>query len=121
MNAERQDFFKQLLEERLAALLQDAGASIVDLTDERESPSDTLDVATLESSRDFVLRLRDRDRQLIHKIRLALKRIDEGDYGHCIACGEEIGERRLMARPVATHCIDCKTEVEQLERRRGAI
>ncbi|HND33714.1 MAG TPA: TraR/DksA C4-type zinc finger protein, partial [Myxococcota bacterium] len=41
---------------------------------------------------------------------------DDGEYGICVACGDEISEKRLIARPVATHCIDCKTELEQLER-----
>ena len=43
--------------------------------------------------------------------------MDDGEYGVCSSCGEEITEKRLIARPVATHCIDCKTEAEQLERR----
>ena len=45
-----------------------------------------------------------------------LERIDTGEYGTCVMCGGEISEKRLVARPVATHCIDCKTELEQIER-----
>ena len=63
--------------------------------------------------------MRDRERRLIYKIREALKRIDEGEYGECVVCGEEISQGRLLARPVTTHCIDCKTEAEQQERVRG--
>ena len=83
--------------------------------------SDTLDVASMESNREFNLRLQDRERRLIHKIQDALERIGDGTYGVCVACGGDIDERRLMARPVATHCIDCKTEAEQLERRQRAF
>jgi DnaK suppressor protein len=117
VDAERTEFFKKLLEERLSAMLRDAGDSIGKLTDEREAYADTLDIATMESTRDFSLRLQDRERRLVHKIKAALQRIEDGEYGVCVACGDDIGEKRLMARPVATHCIDCKTEAEQQERR----
>ena len=117
MEAERLEFFRKLLNERLAALLNEAGATLGELTDDQEALADALDIASMESNRDFQLRIRDRERVLIRKIKEALARIDEGDYGHCVACGEEISEKRLIARPVATHCIDCKTEAEQIERR----
>jgi len=63
--------------------------------------------------------MKDRDRNLIVKIREALDRIDQGTYGICEECGEEISERRLMARPVTTLCIDCKTRQEEDESRHG--
>ena len=118
VDAERKEFFRNLLTQRLEALLEGAGATIGDLTAERESLSDTIDIASMESNRDFTLRLQDRERRLVGKIRRALKRIEDDEYGVCVACGDEIAERRLMARPVATHCIDCKTEAEQMERPR---
>ena len=116
MDKERLEFFRALLLERLKTLLREAGATLTDLTDEQENLADALDLASMESNRDFQLRIRDRERVLIHKIREALARIDSGEYGVCVACGDEISEKRLIARPVATHCIDCKTELEQLER-----
>jgi DnaK suppressor protein len=116
MERERLEFFRSLLQERLRALLTEAGATLGDLTDEKENLADAIDLASMESNRDFQLRIRDRERVLIHKIKEALQRIDEGEYGICVACGNEISEKRLIARPVATHCIDCKTELEQLER-----
>ncbi|MFT6162546.1 MAG: DnaK suppressor protein [Myxococcota bacterium] len=117
MDEEQIQFFKKLLNERLEALLHEASENIGKLTDEREMLSDTLDIASMESSRDFTLRLQDRERRLVHKLRQALQRIDDDEYGVCIACGDDISGKRLMARPVATHCIDCKTEAEQQERR----
>ena len=106
-----------MLNQRMDALIMGSGETLGQLTGEQETHADAVDVATAESNREFTLRLQDRDRRLVGKIRSALKRMDEGEYGICIACGEDISERRLMARPVATHCIDCKTEAEQMERR----
>ena len=117
MDEKQQELFRELLEQRLNSLLSTAGTNIGSLTDDRETPADTIDMATLESNRDFTLRLADRERRLVHKIRQALKRLGDGEFGICVACGEDISERRLMARPMATHCIDCKTEAEMLERR----
>lgn len=116
MEKDRLDFFRNLLQDRLRALLTEAGATLGDLTDEKENLADAIDLASMESNRDFQLRIRDRERVLIHKIKEALVRIDEGEYGICVACGNDINDKRLVARPVATHCIDCKTELEQLER-----
>lgn len=116
MEKERLEMFRTLLNDRLRSLLSEAGATLGDLTDEKENLADAIDLASMESNRDFQLRIRDRERVLIHKIKEALGRIDEGEYGICVACGNEISEKRLLARPVATHCIDCKTELEQLER-----
>jgi DnaK suppressor protein len=117
MEDERLKFFEDLLNERLNSLLVAAGSNIGDLTSEREQAADTIDIAAMESNRDFKLRLADRERRLVKKLRQAIRRIQDGEYGECVACGEDISERRLMARPVATHCIDCKTEAESLERR----
>jgi DnaK suppressor protein len=90
------------------------------MVSEKENLPDSIDLASHESDRDFSLRMRDRERKLMYKIRQALAKIDEGDYGECEVCGEDISEGRLMARPVTSHCIDCKTEAEQQERVRGA-
>jgi DnaK suppressor protein len=114
---ERQQYFRELLNSRMEALLSAAGETIGELTGEKENPADAIDIAAAESNREFTLRLQDRDRRLVGKIRGALKRVTEGEYGECISCGEDISERRLLARPVATFCIDCKTEAEQMERR----
>lgn len=108
--------FRDLLTDRLALLQKGAGRQIGDLVEERESLSDAVDIAAEESSREFSLRMHEHDQQLVREIRLALQRIENGEYGYCSSCGEEIAEKRLLARPMATHCIDCKTEVEMKER-----
>ncbi len=116
MDAERLDMFRKLLLNRLTALQVGAGQAIGGLVQEREPLADAVDIASEESSREFTLRMHEHDLALVKEIRSALQRVDNGEYGLCIACGEEILEKRLMARPMATHCIDCKTEAEQKER-----
>ena len=74
------------------------------------------DQATAETDRNFILRLRDRERMLLKKIEETIERIDGTDYGICEECGNEIGIKRLEARPVTTYCIDCKTRQEEEER-----
>ena len=77
---------------------------------------DEMDAALAESSLSFTGQIRERELRLLNKIEKSLKKIEQGSYGQCQGCGEEIGMRRLRARPVASLCIDCKHEQEQLER-----
>jgi len=79
---------------------------------------DPTDRASLESDRNMVLRIRDRERKLFLKVRKALERIDDGSYGYCEVCGESISNNRLEARPEAVLCIQCKNEMEKKERMR---
>jgi DnaK suppressor protein len=116
MDPERVEYFHKLLQSRLDELIGEARATMVDLSEGEENFADPTDRAAAESDRSFLLRIRDRERKLIVKIREALDRIEEGTFGICESCGEEIGEKRLEARPVTTQCIDCKTEAEQREK-----
>ncbi|MFH1625690.1 MAG: RNA polymerase-binding protein DksA [Pseudomonadota bacterium] len=116
MDKERLAYFKYLLSERLEALLREAEKTVSGMTDEEEVFPDPTDRASMESNRNFVLRIRDRERKLILKIKDALERINQGTFGICEVCGEEISEKRLKARPVTTLCIDCKTREEAEER-----
>lgn len=77
---------------------------------------DEVDLASSESDQNMSIRLRDRERILLKKIEKALVKIDSSEYGICESCGEEIGFRRLMARPVTDMCIRCKEEQERVER-----
>jgi DnaK suppressor protein len=79
---------------------------------------DEMDMALAESSLSFAGRIRERESKLLSKIEEALERIDQGDYGECTSCGEEIGVKRLLARPVARLCIACKDEQERIEHQR---
>jgi DnaK suppressor protein len=80
---------------------------------------DEIDTASSEVGLAFIGRLRERERGLLSKINTALEKIEDGEYGECENCGEEIGLKRLEARPVARLCIDCKSEQEKLERSMG--
>jgi DnaK suppressor protein len=113
------EFFKKLLAERLQSLLSEASGTVSGMTDEKPSFPDPTDRAAMESDRNFTLRIRDRERRLIAKIREALERIDNGTYGICEDCGENISVKRLKARPVTTQCIKCKTEEEARENALG--
>lgn len=78
---------------------------------------DPVDIASQEISQANIQKIGKRETYLLKKIDLALKKMDDGSYGDCESCGEPIAVARLMARPVAQLCIDCKTEQENLERR----
>jgi len=80
---------------------------------------DEMDTASSEVNLQFTGRLREREQGLLSKIDAALEKIDSGEYGKCMHCGEDIGIARLRARPVAELCIECKAEEEKLERRTG--
>jgi len=86
--------------------------------EEQTSFPDPTDQATVETDRNFDLRIRDRERKLIKKIDQALNRIKDGGFGVCESCGGNISVKRLQARPVTTLCIDCKTSQEIEERTR---
>ena len=75
-----------------------------------------LSISGYEEEFAFELRTRDRERKLINKIAISIEKIKQDDYGWCESCGDEIGIKRLEARPTATHCIDCKTLDEIKER-----
>ena len=74
-----------------------------------ETYADPIDRASQEEEFAFELRTRDRERKLINKISLSIEKIKQDEYGWCDSCGDEIGIKRLEARPTATHCIHCKT------------
>ncbi len=116
MDQQNIEFFRSLLNQRLQELRSEAGKTVEDM-DEDENFPDPTDRASMESNRNSVLRIRDRERKLIFKIQEALQRLDDGAYGICEQCGEEIGIERLKARPVTTLCINCKSDQETEERK----
>ncbi len=115
MEAQDLHFFTKLLNTMLEEAHQKGDSTIEDLNGSAEIFPDPADRATAESDRSFTLRIRDRERRLIRKINEALNRIDEGKYGECEECGEDIGVPRLKARPVTTLCISCKSRQEEGE------
>lgn len=94
----------------------EAGKTVENMDEDGNFPDPT-DRASMESNRNSVLRIRDRERKLIFKIQEALQRLEAGEYGICEECGEDIGIERLKARPVTTLCISCKSNQEIAERK----
>jgi len=113
------EHFKKLLTERLENLLSQADDTVSGMIDPKENFPDPTDRASLEADRNFMLRIRDRESKLIKKIKKALDRIENGTFGICEACGEDISIERLTARPVTTQCIECKTKEEAQEKALG--
>jgi len=119
MTPARLEYFRKLFTQRIEGLLGEAGKTVSEMTGGAESFPDVTDRASQESDRNFELRIRDRERKLVKKIKEALQRIDDGTFGACEVCGKKISEKRLMARPVTTLCIACKTQQEKQEKQRG--
>jgi DnaK suppressor protein len=111
-----QEIKKKLMAQR-KALLTEAVEALNELPGQTAFP-DLGDQATAETDRNFMLRLRGRERKLLKKIEDAIERINQGVFGICDKCGEEIDIRRLEARPVTTMCIECKTQQEEEEKLR---
>ena len=114
------EFFRYMLNQKINELLGEAGKTVSEMTSSvKENYPDPNDRASLESDRNFELRIRDRERKLIIKMQEALKRMDDGVFGICDVCNGPISEKRLMARPVTTLCIDCKMKQEKMEKLKG--
>ncbi len=121
MEKEKLGFFKELLTERLNTLLKEAEKTVTGMTNDKDTFPDPTDRANLETDRNFLLRMRDRERKLILKIKEAIARIEDGTFGICEECGEDISDERLKARPVTTLCIACKTKAEQEEKEKKKV
>lgn len=116
MDAEKTEYFRAVLHEEMKSLLGEAGKTVTEMNTDAANFPDPTDRATQESDRNFELRIRDRERKLMNKVKEALERLDRGEFGICEECGENISDARLKARPVTTLCIDCKMEEEKKER-----
>jgi DnaK suppressor protein len=116
LNLTDTEYFRRLLNQRIAELRMEAGKTVENMDQDGNFPDPT-DRASMESNRNSILRIRDRERKLIFKIQEALQRLEAGEYGICEACGEDIGIERLKARPVTTLCISCKSSQEIAERK----
>jgi DnaK suppressor protein len=112
------EYFQGILQKQLDELVKGAGRTVDEMTETEGKGSfpDPTDRASMESDRNFELRIRDRERKLINKIRKALEKVEDGSFGSCEVCGEPIDFKRLEARPVTTHCIDCKKSEEEEEK-----
>lgn len=116
MNKEQLEHFRQLLLAWKRELMEEVDRTMLHMKDDAANFPDPNDRATQESEFGLELRTRDRERKLLKKIDSALGRIDDGSYGYCEETGDEIGLRRLEARPVATLCVEAQERRELAER-----
>jgi DnaK suppressor protein len=113
------EHFRTILLSWKRDLMEEVDRTVTHMKDEAANPPDPNDRATLESEFSLELRTRDRERKLIRKIDEALARIEDGSYGYCLETGEEIGIKRLEARPVATLSIEAQERRERREKQYG--
>jgi len=112
--------FKKVLLEQRDELLGNARRTLSgDIHLDPDDFPDEIDTASSEMNLAFQGRLRERETGLLGKVNRAIQKIEEGIFGECESCGEQISVKRIQARPVAQLCIDCKSEQEQQERRDG--
>lgn len=116
MNDEQLEHFREILTAWKRELMYEVDRTVHHMQDEAANFPDPNDRATQESEFGLELRTRDRERKLLRKIDSALARIDDGSYGYCEETGEEIGLKRLEARPVATLCLEAQERRELAER-----
>src|SRR5215471_15660196 len=116
MNKDQLEHFRQLLLAWKRELMEEVDRTVLHMKDDAANFPDPNDRATQESEFGLELRTRDRERKLLKKIDSALARIDDGSYGYCEETGDEIGLRRLEARPVATLCVEAQERRELAER-----
>ena len=116
MNPKQVAYFKQKLLDWRDKLMEASLETVLMLKNGIDRETDFLDIGTSETNTSLLLRNRDRDRKLIRKIDEALERIRDGSYGYCEETGEEIGIKRLEARPIATLCLEAQEWHEREER-----
>lgn len=116
MNEEHRAHFAMVLRVWKEHLVEESKRTVIHMQDDYAHLADPNDQASQEEEFSIELRARERERHLLRKIDKALKRLANGDYGYCEACGIEIGMGRLEARPTAALCIDCKQLEEKKER-----
>ncbi len=109
--------FRKLLEEKRDDIIRKAKQTLdEDMTLDANDLPDEMDLASSEYLQSFTFRLRGREKSFLDKIEKALARIDDGSFGICEECGEEISAKRLEARPETTLCIRCKEDQERAEK-----
>jgi DnaK suppressor protein len=116
MSPQQLAHFQQILTAWKRELMNEVDRTVHHMQDEAANFPDPNDRATQESEFGLELRTRDRERKLLRKIDSALQRIEDGSYGYCDETGEEIGLKRLEARPVATLCLEAQERREMAER-----
>lgn len=116
MNQVQLEYFRQKLIQWREELIEGATQTLNQLQADNLKQPDITDRASLEIDQNLGLQARNRDQKLIGKIEEALQKIEDGSYGYCDETGDPIGIRRLMARPIATLCIEAQEMHERRSR-----
>ncbi|QJC35723.1 RNA polymerase-binding protein DksA [Enterobacteriaceae endosymbiont of Donacia sparganii] len=119
MNKKQLLHFKKILESWKKKINNKIINTVSYIKDETSNFPDPIDRASQEEEFNLELRNRDRERKLIKKIEVTLKKLDTKNFGYCDCCEVEIGLKRLEAHPTANLCIDCKTLAEIREKQRA--
>ncbi|MEK9716990.1 MAG: RNA polymerase-binding protein DksA [Pelagibacteraceae bacterium] len=116
MCAKHKAYFRKALADWKNDLIEQNNRIIFGNDDDNAASADVVDQATSYSSKTVEMRTVNRNKKLINKIDKSLKSIEEGTYGYCEVTGEEIGLKRLMARPIATMTIEAQEQHEKQEK-----
>lgn len=109
-------YYQKKLEDMLSRLVEESGETVQEMKETNQEFPDPTDRAYYESERNTTLRIRDRERKLIKKVKNVLERLNNDEYNICKECGDFISKERLDARPVTTLCINCKQLEEDREK-----
>lgn len=107
--------FKKMFEDEKKKLIFNDRVLRDDFAVNSDDRYDEVDQATTDTDQSMRMRLCNREVLYLRKVDDALKRIEEGTFGLCDECGEDIELRRLEARPTATLCVGCKEDQERRE------
>ena len=110
---------REALQARRQQLVSKSEAKVSELLAEpAERKGDSIDITTAEQTDSTELRLQDRQKDALHEIEHALRKLDDEEYGECEECGDMIGRRRLEIQPTARYCVECQADLEEEARRR---
>ena len=107
--------FKRIFEAQRRQVLFNNKVVREDFSVNADDRYDEIDQAAVDIEQSMRMRLCNREALYIKKVDEALKRIEDGTFGECEECSEDIELRRLEARPTATLCVSCKEEQERKE------
>ena len=119
MNDKQKAHFRKILESWRDQLMTEVSNTVDHMNDETTNFPDDIDRAAQEEEFSLELRIRDRERKLVKKIEKTIRKLDSDDYGYCDDCGDEIGIKRLEARPTADLGINCK-HLAEIKEKQGA-
>ena len=119
LTEDNKEYLNEMLMQNMSEFMGQINNKFVDVSEIREKSFDYLDMASFEINDQISSRITQRQSNMIRKIKFALEKLNTGSYGICEECGEEISHQRLIARPMATLCINCKREQELMEKKRN--